>query len=139
MLPEFDASGNLPPGIHQSTWEEITERYGKTERRRDLLKGLGNAISMLRDMGCKRIFLDGSFISNKVNPGDYDVVWDDTGLDLDLCFKECWTFFKSVYTQKQEFGGEFCYMSHPSNVLAYFQQDNRHTPILKKGIIELSI
>ena len=28
MIPEFDISGNLPPGIHPATWAEVEARFG---------------------------------------------------------------------------------------------------------------
>ena len=41
MIPAFDpATGALPPGDHRATLEEIGRRFGFTQRRRWLLKGL---------------------------------------------------------------------------------------------------
>jgi hypothetical protein len=32
MIPEFDERGNLPPGIHHATWNEIVTRYATSVR-----------------------------------------------------------------------------------------------------------
>jgi len=28
MLPSFNERGNLPPGIHSATWDEVEDRFG---------------------------------------------------------------------------------------------------------------
>lgn len=72
MLPSFDERGNLPPGIHSATWDEIVERYATTDRRTELLDGLHEAVQSLRTAGCTRVYLDGSFVTQKEVPGDFD-------------------------------------------------------------------
>lgn len=72
MMPPFDATGNLPPGIHEATWEEFVARYGATSRRLTLLAGLKAALDALRTAGCQRAYIDGSFVTNKAIPGDFD-------------------------------------------------------------------
>lgn len=51
MLPDFDDSGNLPPGVDNVTWDEIVERFGWTSRRRELLDGFKAALEPLRETG----------------------------------------------------------------------------------------
>jgi hypothetical protein len=48
MIPEFDECGNLPPGIHHATWNEIVTRYATSVRRRELLDGLLDALRSLK-------------------------------------------------------------------------------------------
>ena len=36
MLPEFDEVGNLPPGIHRATIEEVVQRFGVGSPERDV-------------------------------------------------------------------------------------------------------
>ena len=146
MIPPNDPQTHLlPVGIHKAdSWDEVVERFGYSPVRLKMLEKLHDAITFfLKDFGCKRIFLDGSFLKdNKPVPGDYDVVWDDTGLDLDKCNIICSTFFKfgnECELQKREFKGEFFSMSMVWNPLDFFQQDNRRAPILKKGIVEINI
>jgi len=83
MIPPFDpATGDLPPGLHQASWEEIIERFGVNEWRRKLLDGLALALQQLRQAGCRRVYLDGSFVSHKEQPDDFDACWDPDGVDL---------------------------------------------------------
>jgi hypothetical protein len=75
MLPDFE-DGLLPAGIHEATWDVIVAMLGFNERRRWLIEGLYRALLSLRDAGCERVYLDGSFVTDKDLPGDYDVCWD---------------------------------------------------------------
>lgn len=38
----------------------------------------------LRAAGCKRAYIDGSFINAKERPGDFDACWDLDGVDFDV-------------------------------------------------------
>lgn len=67
-------TGNLPPGEHKATWPEIVERFGTTPWRMRLVEGLAHALQALRAAGCRRAYVDGSFISTKERPADLTVV-----------------------------------------------------------------
>ena len=84
MIPFFDAVGNLPPGIHWATWQELVDRYGKTPHRRTLLAGLKSALDALRVAGCQIVYIDGSFVTAKHVPNDFDACWDIDGVDPTL-------------------------------------------------------
>jgi len=75
MIPEFDERGNLPPGIHHATWTEIVTRYTTSVRRRELLDGLLDALRSLKATGCATAYLDGSLVTNRDHPGDFDACW----------------------------------------------------------------
>jgi hypothetical protein len=111
MIPDVDpVTGNLPPGIHAASWEEVVERYGYTDHRRQLLDGLALALQALRRAGCRRVYLDGSFVSAKGAPGDYDVCWDPADVDLPrLGLFEPLLFDVEPPRRRQKaaFGGEF--------------------------------
>ena len=73
MIPAFDPdTGNLPAGEHRARWDEIVERFGYTPWRRKLLDGLEAALASLRAAGCDRVYLDGSFVTAKEEPADFD-------------------------------------------------------------------
>jgi hypothetical protein len=76
MLPQFDENGNLPPGIHWTTWAEVVARFGSSSRRQELLNGLHDALRLLRDAGCKAVYVNGSFVTTKDVPRDFDACWD---------------------------------------------------------------
>ncbi len=68
MIPAFDPlTGALPPGDHCAT------RF--TPRRRWLLKGLRLAVRAFWAVGIEEIFIDGSFCTEKPDPGDIDGYW----------------------------------------------------------------
>lgn len=82
VLPDLDADGALPPGIHAASWDEIVERFGWTAHRADLLAGLADLLAVLRTAGCRRAYLDGSFVTDKEVPDDYDLCWEMDGVDI---------------------------------------------------------
>ena len=76
MIPAFDpTTGALPPGDHRATLEEIGMRLGFTPRRRWLLKGLRSAVEAFWAAGIEEVFIDGSFCTEKPEPGDIDGYW----------------------------------------------------------------
>ena len=75
VIPEFEDE-LLPSGVHRATWDEVMQRFGTTPHRRWLLAGLAAALAELRRAGCRTAWLDGSFVTAKARPGDYDLVWD---------------------------------------------------------------
>jgi hypothetical protein len=145
MIPAFDANGNLPPGVHVADWREFEVRYGDTPHRRRLIAGLAAALAILRLAGCKRVYVDGSFVTEKDVPNDYDAAWDPAGVDVALLLAAEPVFgqFDNLRAaQKAKFLGEF----FPSSVtegtvgktfLDFFQID-RNTGNAK-GIIALDL
>lgn len=75
-IPDFDASGNLPPGVYEVGVSEIEDRLAWTPRRRRLSDGLKRAVANLAAAGVKRIWIDGSFVTAKDNPNDVDGCWE---------------------------------------------------------------
>lgn len=80
MIPKFLRNGNLPQGIHETTWEQFCRRFGHTEHRRSLIKGLASALKDISAAGCKMVFINGSFVTAKEVPGDYDLCWSIDGV-----------------------------------------------------------
>lgn len=76
MIPEFDSRGLLPKGVHRANLQQIVKRFGGNRQRRLLLKGLTEALDLLRRAGCRRVYIDGSFVTDKESPDDVDVCWD---------------------------------------------------------------
>lgn len=80
MIPNFETNGNLPPGIYNATIEEVIERFGINPHRVNLIDGLIKLITHLEEIGCYMVYLDGSFITSKEYPSDYDLCWSIIGL-----------------------------------------------------------
>ena len=72
-IPPFaPESGLLPPGEHEAVWDEVQARFGWNARGRQLLDGLADGMSLLGAAGCARVWLNGSFVTAKEEPGDFD-------------------------------------------------------------------
>ena len=85
MIPAPNAIGELPPGMHTATLEEVEAVFVTTPRRRHLFEGLRRAIQNLHAAGVRRIFIDGSFVTTKTDPNDIDGCWEWTEeVNLDL-------------------------------------------------------
>lgn len=132
----------LPPGVHPATLQDVDDAFAINPWRRCLFNGLVEAAGRLRYAGCHAILLDGSFVSSKPNPGDYDACWDPTGVDrarLDPVFAK---IDPGRAAQKAAFKGEF----FPSTMtcldigkcFADFFQIDRFTGN-KKGILSISL
>ena len=142
MLPPFDETGKLPQGIHQATWDAIVERYAINDRRRDLLDGLREALGSLREAGCQRVYLNGSFVTDKHLPADFDGCWEARGVDPTLLHPELLDFSDGRAAQKARYRGELFpaeTLAEPAGTvfLDYFQRD-RDTG-LPKGIVAIDI
>ena len=68
---------NLKPGIHELTWDEFEQMYSIDEVRIEFIARMKELIKMLKEAGCKKIYINGSFITKKKRPGDYDLLWED--------------------------------------------------------------
>jgi hypothetical protein len=74
-IPPFQDEGLLPPGLHLADMDEIAERFGKTPpRRKELFERLRVFVELAGHCGALRMFVNGSFITAKPEPGDVDVV-----------------------------------------------------------------
>lgn len=80
MIPDFVATGNLPTGIHRATCDEFYKRFGHSEHRKKLLEGLVAALGALAAAGCKTVYINGSFVTRKLRPNDYDLCWSIDGV-----------------------------------------------------------
>ncbi len=86
---------------------EIAARFGSNGHRLHLLSGLTRAMAALTIAGCESLYLDGSFVTAKELPRDYDACWDATGVvvaKLDPVFQE---FANKRAAQKAKYFGEF--------------------------------
>ncbi len=142
MIPEFDERGNLPPGIHNATWNEIVTRYAISVRRRDLLDGLLDALRSLKGAGCATAYLDGSFATSKHRPGDFDACWEASDVLIDRLDPELLDFSDNRAAQRARYGGELYPADWQAGAdgrtfLEYFQRDR--TTKQPKGIIAIDL
>ncbi len=141
MLPPFDPdTGRLPVGVHEATWDEVVERFGWNPRRRQLLDGFADAVDALTEVGCRRVWLNGSFVTAKDEPADFDACWDSEGVDLDALDPVLLDLSNGRAAQKARFGGElFPNVAEADSGLSFsdFFQNERDTG--RKGIVVMSI
>ncbi|WP_231636772.1 MULTISPECIES: DUF6932 family protein [Planktothricoides] len=136
MIPEFDENGNLPPGVHFCEWEEFVDRFGTTDLRLRLMRGLQMAMQQLKAAGCRTIYINGSFVTSKSDPGDFDACWDREDVDIDYLRREAPQLLKYYDRsgQKAKYKGELFASDQPvgnygKNSFDLFQEDRKHNTI----------
>jgi hypothetical protein len=87
-------------------------------------------------------YLDGSFVTTKEEPGDFDACWEAAGVDPELLNPVLLTFANRRAAQKARFGGELFPAEagadpHCTRFLDYFQQDRVTGE--RKGIVALDL
>jgi len=141
MIPPFDnQTGYLPPGEHRAGWDEFAKRFGFNRRRRRMLEGLLEALRNLRDAGCRVAIIDGSFVTRKPTPGDYDGIWEPGAVDVDLVDPVLLTFDSRRAAMKAKYAGEL----FPASFFAapgvrfreFFQFDRDGRP---KGTVRIAL
>ncbi len=74
-IPGFDRSGNLPPGVHRATLEEVAARFGGigslrrielTDRLRQFCGAIGS-----HAVG---VYINGSYVTSELAPRDVDLI-----------------------------------------------------------------
>jgi hypothetical protein len=75
-LPEFNAEGDLPPGVHRATLSAVLQRFGHGSVQRcavaDRLKRIHHHAASTGRLA--RFIVFGSFVTAKAEPNDVDVV-----------------------------------------------------------------
>ena len=76
MLPDFNENGDLPIGIYRATLPEVIDRFGTgTGQRRRVAQRLERIHELAHTTGAvERFIVFGSFITDKLEPDDVDVV-----------------------------------------------------------------
>ena len=142
MIPGFDVTGNLPPGVHWASWDEVSSRFGGNPWRQRLLHGLWNALTNLKNAGCRTVYIDGSFVSNVNMPNDFDACWVETWVKPDALDPVLLTFDSGRATQKAKYLGELFPAAVPANSkgLSFFEffQTDKHSGN-PKGIVAVDL
>ncbi len=118
------------------------DRFGNNPWRLLLATGFRAAIDNLKDAGCKTVYLNGSFVTRKAMPNDYDACWEEAGVDPTALDPVLLTFDEGRAAQKAKYMGEL----FPASIIAdtgglsfleFFQTD-KDTGRLK-GIIAIDL
>jgi hypothetical protein len=142
LIPPFQPDGLLPPGVHWADVSEIQSRFGHSPHRYQLFQGFLQAVKELKKAGCQAVFLDGSFVTAKASPNDYDACWNTAGVDVNGLDDVFLDFSNRRARQKAKFQGEF----FPADVkeglsgrtfLEFFQVDKQTGD--PKGIVGMQL
>ena len=101
-LPEFNAYGDLPPGVHRASWSEVTERFGGTEGQRAVgTRRLAFLYELAQRTRClTRFVIFGSYVTAKMEPNDVDVILImDDAFRLEQCPMESRALFDHAVAQ----------------------------------------
>ena len=138
MIPTLKKSGLLPSGTYTATWIELVERFGVNNHRLKLLEGLRKGLTLLRQYGCREVYIDGSFVTAKPLPNDIDVCYDNTHMNWKKFIKEHPEFNDSKNgsrIQKEKYQSEFyAYNAFEDSILQFFQFNRDGDP---KGLVKL--
>lgn len=137
---KFNESGFLDPGIHTMTWEEFFIEFSFSPKRKVLLEGLKKVVDILKATGCSNVYIDGSFISSRLEPNDWDACFECAPTVIREVYKEFPLL--DIKEQKKTYGGELYPASTEADAyrtpyLEFFQQITG-TPF-KKGIIRIQL
>ena len=143
VIPEFDENGNLPTGVHFCEWEEFVERFGTNALRLRLMRGLQMAMEQLKAAGCRTIYINGSFVTIKADPGDFDACWDREDVDIDYLRIHAPRLLNHYdrAEQKAKYRGELFPSDQPignygMDSFELFQRDRKQN---RKGIIAIDL
>ena len=143
MIPEFDENGNLPPGVYFCEWEEFKERFGSSFKRKKMIFGVELAMTQLKAAGCRTIYINGSFVTSKPNPNDFDACYDNETVDINYLRKNAPELINSFdrQSQKSKYKGEIFRSDEPVgdlglNSFEFFQRDRMKNI---KGIIAIDL
>ncbi len=105
-IPALQENGELPPGEHLASLDEVETVYGSfTERRKLLMRGLRNAVSSFELSGVRRLWINGSFVTDKDEPNDIDGCWEYTSsVDTEKLDP---VFLRSRKDMKEKYGLDF--------------------------------
>ncbi len=143
MIPGLTEDGCLPAGVHQASLEEVRDRFGRqSAARRRLFNGLTRAVENLGEAGVKRVYVDGSFATDKPVPNDVDGCWEaNADIDLGKLDEVFLDFGQRRRRMRQKYGVDFfpCSLSEGDTrkaFLDFFQVDKDGRA---KGILAIEL
>lgn len=141
-LPAQDQTGDLPPGVHRSSFRELEERFGAGSVQRRLVAArLQRIVELSVATGhVRRAVVFGSFVSAKAEPNDVDLflVMEDT-FDLNAVSGEARLVFDHASAQAHFGASVFwvrrlaCYPSEEEMIAGWqIKRDG-----IRRGVVDL--
>jgi hypothetical protein len=140
--PDFNNDGDLPIGIHRATLAELTQRFGTSSLRRQIvIRRLERIYEFARSTGqLARFVVFGSFVTAKPDPNDVDIfmLMEDT-FDSNQVPGEAAIIFDHIAAQNIEGASVFwirrmAAIGGEDAALEYWQIKRDNT---KRGIVEV--
>ena len=131
----------LPRGLHWATLAEVEFVFAQNPHRRKLFMGLRNAAMSLKLAGCRYLFIDGSYVTAKPNPSDFDGCWAPEGVTKALLDPVLLDFSNSRRNQKLKYYGELfpsTALASPGKAYLEFFQIEKHSGG-QKGIVAIDL
>ena len=106
------------------------------------MTGFRAAIENLKEAGCGTVYLNGSFVTSKATPNDYDACWEEISVDPTALDPVLLTFDAGRAAQKAKYLGEL----FPASIIAdaeglsfleFFQTDKETGR--PKGIVAIDL
>ena len=132
----------MPSGVHDATLEELRDKLGWGQRRKNLLDGLEIALRLMGNCGIKRVYLDGSFVTDKNRPGDIDGCYDIPPCTNLSAMYPIWPWtFPNRAVSKAMFGVELAPSRAPATssgepFISFFQKDRQGR---RRGIVSIKL
>ena len=106
------------------------------------MAGLRAALDNLKAAGCRTVYVDGSFVTSKEVPNDFDACWEEAGVEPAVLDPVLLTFDPGRATQKSKYMGELFPASIPADpeglsFLEFFQTDKESGR--PKGIVAIDL
>jgi predicted nucleotidyltransferase len=144
-LGEFNAFGDLPPGIHKTSLSEVMERFGRgSDQRRKVAKRFRRVLEIAKATGkLRRCVIFGSFVTNKPEPNDVDLILVmDVAFLLSSCTVEQLPLFDHL--QAQSLFGASVFWICPTGLLFETEEDFlSHWQVkrdgTRRGIVEIDL
>ena len=150
VLPDFDASGHLPVGIHTSTLPALYRIVRFNEHRRKMWLQLSSfLIEPVIKHKFTAVYIGGGFVSTKAHPSDIDVVLETASPYGPEAFEAVAPFFVTGLDKIEMIYGvhlQFWMRGAPSGLSDYrtfFQYDrpSNFTPVLNRsrGVVRVDL
>ena len=140
MFEPDSKTGYLPPGVHDAGWCDVARRFAGNRHSVRLMGGLLAACRNLAAAGCGELLLDGSFVTAKSLPGDYDGAWETAGVDPDRVDPVLLDFSNRRAAMKAKYLGDLfpaSAMAAPGVLYRDFLRTDRNG--VEKGIVLIDL
>jgi Family of unknown function (DUF6932) len=142
-LPEFNNSGDLPPGVHPAPIDEIIARFGSgSPQRQAVTARMGQIYALASATGhLQHFILFGSYVTEKPTPNDVDIVlvMRDT-FNVSICDEQTTRLFDHQQATK-EFGASVFWTRPSLLILETLDEFIAHWQIkrdrTRRGIVEV--